>query len=97
MDIKWQDRVPDTEVLQRAEMFSIHVLLAKNQARWAGHVRCMEDSQLLKQLNWQMVNDLLAAKKEVQNSLTRLCLLVSISIQIPGRMLQQTTASGAEA
>ena len=46
MRIKWQDKVPYTEVLLRAGMPSIPTILEKAQARWVGHELCMEDQQL---------------------------------------------------
>ena len=48
--IRWQDKIPDTEVLGRAGMPSIFTLLQKSQARWAGHVVRMPDNRLPKQL-----------------------------------------------
>ncbi|KAI8491883.1 hypothetical protein Bbelb_302560 [Branchiostoma belcheri] len=42
--------IPDTEVLSRANMPSIHTLIEKAQARWAGHVRRMNDSRIPKML-----------------------------------------------
>ena len=48
--IKWQDKIPDTEVLRRADLPSIHTLLQKAQLRWAGHVARMPDHRLPKQL-----------------------------------------------
>ena len=42
--------VPDTEVLTRAGIPSIHTLLQKAQARWAGHVTRMHADRLPKQL-----------------------------------------------
>lgn len=50
LHIKWQDRVPDTEVLQRADMESIHAILLRCQLRWAGHVYRMDDTRLPKRL-----------------------------------------------
>ena len=50
LSIKWQDMVPDTEVLTRAGIPSIHNLLQKAQVRWAGHVTRMPDDRLPKQL-----------------------------------------------
>ena len=50
LSIKWQDMVPDTEVLTRAGISSIHTLLQKAQARWAGHVTRMPADRLPKQL-----------------------------------------------
>ena len=50
LSIKWQDMVPDTEVLTRAGIPSIHTILQKAQVRWAGHVTRMSDDRLPKQL-----------------------------------------------
>ena len=50
LSIKWQDMVPDTEVLTRAGIPSIHTLLQKAQVRWACHVTRMRDDRLPKQL-----------------------------------------------
>ena len=41
--IKWKDRIPDTEVLQRANMVSMHAMLRRSQMRWVGHVCHMSD------------------------------------------------------
>ena len=46
LSIKWQDMVPDTEVLTRAGIPSIHTLLQK--VRWAGHVTRMPHDRLKK-------------------------------------------------
>ena len=48
--VKWIDKVPDTEVLQKTESESIHATLLRCQLRWAGHVRRMDDSRLPKRL-----------------------------------------------
>ena len=48
--IKWQDKVPNTEVLTCMGMPSIHTLLSKVQVRWVGHVLCMSDECLPKRL-----------------------------------------------
>ena len=37
LKFKWQDRIPDTEVLKRARMQSVHILLKLAQLRWTGH------------------------------------------------------------
>ena len=50
LHIKWQDKVPDTEVLQRAQMESVHAMLKRSQLRWAGHVHRMPDERLPKRL-----------------------------------------------
>ena len=48
--IKWQDKIPDTEVLRLANLPSIHTILIKNQLRWSGHVSHMEEYRLPKRL-----------------------------------------------
>ena len=50
LNIKWQDKVPDTEVLRRADALSIYTTLMKSQIRWAGHVVRMPDHRLPKHL-----------------------------------------------
>ena len=50
LNITWQDKVPDTEVLTQAELPSIFSLLGKAQLRWAGHLVRMPDSRLPKKL-----------------------------------------------
>ena len=46
LKIIWQDRIPDTEVLKRAGMQSIHTLLKLAQLRWTGHVTRMPEDRL---------------------------------------------------
>ena len=48
--VTWCDRVPDTDVLQRAKMESIRTILKHSQLQWAGHVHCMDDCRLPKRL-----------------------------------------------
>ena len=44
--VTWRHRVPDTKVLQRAKMESIHAILMHSQLRWAGHVHRMDNCRL---------------------------------------------------
>ena len=46
----WQDRIPDTEVLKRAGMQSVHTLLKLAQLRWTGHVTRMHEERLPKKI-----------------------------------------------
>ena len=48
LGIKWQEKVPDTEVLDRAGLPSIYTMLMQSQLRWAGHVVRMPDNRLPK-------------------------------------------------
>ena len=50
LKITWQDKLPDTEVLSRADLPSIHTLLKKAQVRWAGHIVRMPNTRLPKRL-----------------------------------------------
>ena len=50
LSIRWQDMVPDTEVLTRTGIPGIHTIPQKAQVRWAGHVTRMRDDRLPKQL-----------------------------------------------
>ena len=50
LGIKWQDKVPDTEVLAQAGLPSIFTILMQSQLRWAGHVVRMPDERLPKRL-----------------------------------------------
>ena len=50
--VRWQEKVPDTEVLQRSEMEGIHAILMRSQLRWAGHVHRMDDSRLPKRVHY---------------------------------------------
>ena len=50
LKIKWQDRIPDTEVLKRAGMQSVHTLLKLAQLRWTGHVTRMLEERLPKKI-----------------------------------------------
>ncbi len=50
--IKWQDKIPDTEVLTRANLTSIPTILMQTQLCWAGHVVRMPDHRLPKKLHF---------------------------------------------
>ena len=54
LKIKWQDRIPDTEVLRRAGMQSVHTLLKLAHLKWTGHVSIMPGECLPKKnLYWR--------------------------------------------
>ena len=48
LKIKWQDKIPDTVVLKKAGMQSMHTVLKLTQLRWTGHVIRMPDERLPK-------------------------------------------------
>ena len=48
--VRWQDKIPDSEILRQASILTIHTLLQEAQLRWAGHLVWMSDNRLPKQL-----------------------------------------------
>ena len=60
--IRWQDRVPDTEVLKQANIPSAITTMRKAQLRWAGHVSRMSDERIPKQL---LYGELAEGKRKV--------------------------------
>ena len=50
MQIRWQDRVLNQEVLERASTTRIEAIIIKAQLRWTGHVIRMDESRIPCQL-----------------------------------------------
>ena len=50
MGIRWQDKITNNEVLQRAQIDGIEAILMKIQLRWAGHLQRMDDNRIPKQI-----------------------------------------------
>lgn len=50
LHINWQDKVPNTEVLKRANTNSVHALLQVRRLRWLGHVKRMEPGRIPKDI-----------------------------------------------
>ncbi|BHF68347.1 hypothetical protein SprV_0301138100 [Sparganum proliferum] len=48
--VTWQDRIPDTGVLERIGILSIYTMLRQMQLRWSGHLVRMDDEGLPKRL-----------------------------------------------
>nr|VZI34508.1 unnamed protein product [Spirometra erinaceieuropaei] len=48
--LKWQDRIPATDVLERTRILSIYAILRQIQLRWSGHLVRMDDERLPKRL-----------------------------------------------
>ena len=48
LGILWQDRVPNTDILNRTESTDMYTILRRRRLRWAGHVRRMDDDRLPK-------------------------------------------------
>ena len=78
LNFKWQDRVSNLQVLDMAESTSIEAMILKSRLRWVGHVICMEDNRLPKQL---MFGELASGKRKQGRTLKRFkdCVKASIS------------------
>ena len=50
LNIKWQDRVTNEEVLKQAQMPSLYTMLRQRRLRWLGHVHRMSDGRIPKDL-----------------------------------------------
>ena len=50
LGMKWQDRIPNTDVLKQAGLPTIFTLLSQRRLRWLGHVRRMKDGRIPKDL-----------------------------------------------
>nr|VZI34980.1 unnamed protein product [Spirometra erinaceieuropaei] len=48
--LNWQDRILDTDVLERTGILSISTMLRQMQLRWSGHLVRMDDERLPKRL-----------------------------------------------
>ncbi|BHF83723.1 hypothetical protein SprV_0902686800 [Sparganum proliferum] len=46
--LNWQDRIPNTDVLERTGILSIYTMLRQMQLRWSGHLVRMDDERLPK-------------------------------------------------
>ena len=68
LNIKWQDRVSNLQILDMAESTSIEAVILKSRLRWVGHVIRMEDNRLPKQL---MFGELASGKRKQGRPLKR--------------------------
>ena len=76
--IRWQDKIPDTEVLLQAEIPSVVTLLHKAQLRWTGHVVRMHDNRIPKQL---LYGELSSGKRKVGGQKKRFKDNVKVSLK----------------
>ena len=50
LHIHWEEKVPDTEVCERANMNSMLAMLSERRLRWLGRVKCMEPGRIPKDM-----------------------------------------------
>ena len=89
LKIRWQDRIPDTEVLKKAKMQSVHTLLKLAQLRWTGHVTRMPDERLPKKVLYGELQEGKRSKTPLKPRLR-----ISIFQLSPGNRLLRIEQSG---
>ena len=57
LNVRWQDMVPNTDILLRANSRSISSMLMETQLRWSGHVARMPDYRLPKRVFFGELNE----------------------------------------
>ena len=57
MDIVWQDKTTNVEILRRANLPSMADILIEKNLRWLGHVQRMEPERLPRQLLYSQLHD----------------------------------------
>ena len=50
LGITWKDHITNKQVLERADITTVHTLLKQRRLRWLGHVSRMEDERIPKDL-----------------------------------------------
>ena len=80
LGIRWQDKVPDTVVLEREQMPSVHTLLEKVKVRWSGQVVRMSNDRLPEQL---LYGEMCRDKRKVGGQKKRYKDVLKISLRSP--------------
>ena len=97
LKIRWQDKIPDTEVLKKAKMQSVHTLLKLPQLRWTGHLTRMPGERLPKKFSMENCKKESAhkvAKRNATKTPLKPRLRISIFQLSPGNRLLRIEQSG---
>ena len=97
LKIRWQDKIPDTEVLKKAKMKSVHTLLKLAQLRWTGLVTRMPDERLPKKVLYGELQEgkrSQVAKRNATKTPLKPRLRISIFPLSPGNRLLRIEQSG---
>ena len=98
LKIRWQAKIPDTEVLRKAKMQSVHTLLNLAQLRWAGHVTRKCDERLPKKVLYGELQEGKRSHKVAKRNATKTPLKPRLRISIfklsPGNRLLRIEQSG---
>ena len=91
LNIQWQDRIPDSEVLKRAGMQSVYTLLKLAQLRWAGHVTRIPEERLSKKI---LYGELEMVRRSATKTPSKPPSGISTYQQSHGNKLNRTEQSG---
>ena len=99
LKIKWQDRIPDTEVLKRAGMQSVHILLKLAQLRCTGQVmlpECLMNvcQRISSKENYKLENAPMVVRRSDTSTLSKPPLKTSTYQQSHGNRLHRIEQSG---
>ena len=73
LKVRWQDKVPDKEILEQTAVSSVFTMLRKSDSQlcWAGHVIRMPDERLPKRLlygNWRLECAVMEARRNASRT-----------------------------
>ena len=98
LKIRWQDKIPDTEVLKKAKMQSVHTLLKLAQLRLIGHITRMPHERLLPKKvfmeNCRKESAHKVSKRNDTKTHLKLRLRISVFQLSPGNRLHRIEQSG---
>ena len=57
LKVRWQEKIPDTEVLKRSELTYMETMIMQKRLRWLGHVARMDDRRIPKAILYSEARD----------------------------------------
>ena len=94
LKIRWQDKIPDTEVLKKAKMQSVHILLKLVQLRWSQECLMSSCQRKFSMENCKKESAHKVAKRNATKTPLKPRLRISIIQLSPGNRLLRIEQSG---
>ena len=57
LKVRWQEKIPDTEILKRSGLTHVETMIMQKWLRWLGHVRRMDDRRIPKAILYSEARD----------------------------------------
>ena len=57
LKVRWQEKIPDTEILKRSGLAHVETLIMQQRLRWPGHIKRMDDSRIPKTVLYSETQD----------------------------------------